>query len=344
MEDIVLIKQIALKKLLLAFYFFHLEKKNFAQNIYYFKSFTIDEENEYKYESANSIIINEGKEYFVSIGRLSSYTELFDFDNDKIISKKTKELIGYESKNMRPNLININKEENTFIFSCLSDVGNITYGIIMKFNLEFISNNLVLSENTQSTIEYGFGEICSCFITEANKLIICFYGYIRNLEEASFIILVYSINFNPLNRLSFTPSGINLYLYFYSIFFREDAGAFIYYKTESEISYPIIFFKEYNLNDNNLKDYFSNTNIIILDKYIFYPEYNLNELIKISDNKLAFIAGSITLETLYIVTLNIFKINYNCSDVNWSKYSSTIMMIGYPNKNDEEFDIINYLL
>ena len=61
---------------------------------------------EYKYESGNSIIINNGKEYIVNIGRLSSYTELFDFDNNKIISEKTKDLIGYENNNMRPNLIN----------------------------------------------------------------------------------------------------------------------------------------------------------------------------------------------------------------------------------------------
>jgi len=179
-----------------------------------------------------------------------------------------------------------------------------------------------------------------------------------------------------------------LYIYFYSIFFREDAGAFIYYKTESEISYPIIIFKKYDLDDNTFKDYFSNNSLIILDKYLFEPGYNMNELIKISDNKLAFIASSLSLEILFKNTLNIFKINYIdnikiryysieaykllnyrifadirgyifndffivgvsycligiCSDVNWNNYSSTIMMIGYPNKNDGKFDIINYLL
>jgi len=176
---------------------YYFNKTNGKEKIY-FKSLIIDEETEYKYESANSIIINQGKEYFVSIERLSSYTELFDFDNDKIISKKSKELIGYESKNLRPNLINIDKKKNTFIFSCISDIGNITYGIIMKFNLDFSSNNLAFSDNIQSTIEYGFGEISSCFITEANKLIICFYGYNKNWE-VSFIILVYNVFFNTLN-------------------------------------------------------------------------------------------------------------------------------------------------
>ena len=353
-----------------------------------FNSLYADEETEYKYESGNSIIIYNGKEYFVSIGRYNTYTELFDFDNGKIISKKTTELIGYESKNIRPNLINIDKEENTFIFSCICDINNITYGINMKFDLEFKSNKLVLSDKTERKIEYGSGEISSCFITKANKLIICFNGYNKNWEVLSFIISVYNEDFKPVNSLSFTPSGINIYIYFYSIFFREDAGAFIYYKSEAETFYPIIFFKKYDLDDSSFKDYFSKNNLISLDNYIFNPGYNMNELIKISDNKLALITGLLNYETLFVVILNIFDINLmnnikiryysieilkllnyrildylkgyvfndfiivgvnycligNCFDENWSKYSSTIMMIGYPNKDDGKFDIINYLL
>ena len=107
-------------------------------------------------------------------------------------------MIGYESKIIRPNLINIDKEGNTLIFSCISDINNITYGIIMKFDLEFKSNNLVLSDKTERKIEYVSGEISSCFITEANKLIICFYGYNKNWEVVSFIISVYNENFKIL--------------------------------------------------------------------------------------------------------------------------------------------------
>ena len=39
-----------------------------------FNTLYADEETEYKYESGNSIIIYKGKEYFVSIGRLITYT------------------------------------------------------------------------------------------------------------------------------------------------------------------------------------------------------------------------------------------------------------------------------
>ena len=83
---------------------------------YYFKNESSNEEtpfsylfadniNENKLESGNSIIISEGKEYFLSIGRLDTYTELFDFENNKIISNKTMDLIGYKNTNLRSNLI-----------------------------------------------------------------------------------------------------------------------------------------------------------------------------------------------------------------------------------------------
>jgi len=157
---------------------------------------TIDNETEYKYESGNSIIINEGKEYLISTGILSSYTELFDFDNGKIISKRTKEIIGYENKNIRSNLIRINNERNTFIFPCLSEVSNITSGIIMKFDLDFKSNRLVLSDKTERKIKYGFGNISSCFKTEKNKLIICFHGYKKILKSpaSSFWLIMKALN------------------------------------------------------------------------------------------------------------------------------------------------------
>ena len=65
------------------YYFYNRNRKEETP----FKYLIADEMEEYKYESGNSIIINNGKEYIVNIGRLSSYTELFDFDNNKIISE-----------------------------------------------------------------------------------------------------------------------------------------------------------------------------------------------------------------------------------------------------------------
>ena len=97
---------------------------------YYFKKSNSEEETPFNYliaekedegklESINFNIKINNKEYIISIGRLDSYAELFNFDANKIFSKKSNELIGYSQYNMRPNLIKIDNEDNVFIFSFL---------------------------------------------------------------------------------------------------------------------------------------------------------------------------------------------------------------------------------
>ena len=366
---------------------------------YYFKNETneetpfhyliADNEDESKYESGNSIIISDGKEYFLSIGRLDTYTELFDFENNKIISNKTLDLIGYINLNLKSNLININKERNTYIFSCISDFEDKRYGIILKFDLELKkSGGFTFSDCTTKKIENIFGELASCFVTEKNGLIICFYGYI-NGEFVSYLLIAYNNKFKQLNKDYFIPTGINMNAYFYSIFFREDSGAFIYYNNQTlDFGYPNIKFIKYDVDEGSFKDYFLENNLIVLNKYIFNNGNLINDLIKISDNKLGFFTSSANLEILFIVILNIFNVNNinnikiryysienykllnyrlhqdikgyifhdfiilgtsyclvsNCINEDWYKYSNKIMIIGYPNKDNENFDIIEYLI
>ena len=274
-------------------YFF---KKNDSNEETPFKYLISDNVDEKKYESANSILISNGKEYLISIGRIGTYTELFDFENNKIISKKTQDLIGYFNKNMRSNLLNIDKESNTYILSCISEIDSINSGIILLFNLELQTTGLSSSSYITNKIENIFGEVASCFITEKHKTIICFYIY-KNDTLESYLLIAYNEQLVELNKELFKPSGLNRFVFFYSIFFRENAGAFIYFKTKEVDLVPIIFFKEYDVNDDSFKDYFPNNNLIILDKYIFSPDYLINDLIKISDNKLGFFTSSQNLET-----------------------------------------------
>jgi len=121
-----------------------------------------DDEKEFKYESGNAIIINNKKEYLVSIGRCESYTELFDFDKGKIISEKTEKLIEHENKNVRPNLINLDKTKNRFIFSCISEVDETISGVIMRFDLDLNSNELEVDDKNEIVIKECQGEISSC--------------------------------------------------------------------------------------------------------------------------------------------------------------------------------------
>ena len=41
------------------------------------------------------------------MGRFTSYTEIFDFENKKILGKKTSELIRYKSFNIKPSFVSL---------------------------------------------------------------------------------------------------------------------------------------------------------------------------------------------------------------------------------------------
>ena len=136
-------------------------------------------------------------------------------------------------------------------------------------------------------IENIFGELASCFVTEKNGLIICFYGY-KNGEYVSYLLIAYNNQFKQLTQNYFNTLAINMDAFFYSIFFREDSGAFIYYNNQT--------------------------------LYYGYPNNLINDLIKLSDNKLAFFTSSANLEILFIVILNIFNAN-NINNIKIRYYS-----------------------
>ena len=362
-------------------------KKNNSEEETPFNYLIAAKEEEGKLESINYNIKIKKKEYIISIGRLNSYSELFNFDANKIFSKKSEDLFYYKIYNMRPNLIPINKESNTFILSSLAFDEEVFSGIIFKFDLNLNFNTISFSNYDKIVIKNCFGEIASCFYVEAIKVTICFYGC-TNGDKSGYFILAYDNNLVEIAKEFFIPVGFNNQLYFYSIYFRENAGAFVYYQTMSDKSYPVIFFKKLNENKDSFIDYFSENNSIVLDHiFTFQTGYLLNDLIKINENKLGFFTCSNNFQILYIIILYFnngesgenMKIRYysieiykllkykifedikaymfndfiilgtsycfleKCNPNNAKNYSSTLMMIGYPNKDDYELNIINYL-
>ena len=193
---------------------------------YYFKNNNSEEtpfnyliadiEDEGKLESINHKLMIDNKEYIISIGRLFSYTEIFNFDINHIISKKTEDLFeGINQCNLRPNLIQIDKENNTFIFSSLTKKGNDYYGFIFKFDLEANSNAFSFSNIDKVNITKSFAEIASCFYVEEINITICFYGCEENGNKG-YCILAYDKDLNETAKKFFTPQGFNDYSFFYS--------------------------------------------------------------------------------------------------------------------------------
>ena len=77
--------------------------------------YSLNSNNDKKYLSGNSIIVKDEKEYFLSMGRLESYTEIFDHENKTIVSNQTDSLLNFENKNKKTNVIKIDK--NVYILS-----------------------------------------------------------------------------------------------------------------------------------------------------------------------------------------------------------------------------------
>ena len=141
--------------------------------------FSLKEENnkQYKFESTNSIYIKDGKECFISLGRMDSYCEIFDYEKKVLISEKSNTLISFVNYNYRSNLIKINSNSNSYILSTINNDWQLE---IIKFDLLLDNNNkLNISSQSEYSGNYGFGEIGRCFLIELKNIIICFYGYIQ---------------------------------------------------------------------------------------------------------------------------------------------------------------------
>ena len=286
--------------------FYYLEAKNQTEN-----------EGNIRYEAEIFIsTINggdyNGKEYLVSVGKGARYAELYDFDNDKIYQTKTYDFLKSKMDNSRSGVINF-KSNNTYysIFSFITSSLSLFNIKKLKFiSLDIKENNPIINYNYRS----GIGKTTSCYITDL-KYIVCFliyesktsvntkvYGYIiildENLNDISSSKDIYSIHKDSTT-------------FFKCIHFKEEIGIFIYHYYTYDSSnnaicnqFPKILVLNYNISNQKFEEY---TDIIILDQRKLNLDYLLNDIIKISDNKVCLISTSDSREMLYIIIINIFE-------------------------------------
>ena len=306
---------------------------------YFFKKDNSDEESPFyslpttdsKLESANSIFTKNGKEYFLSIGRLSE-AEIYDFENKEIYHIEASNLFPYLNSNMKGNLLILNKDMNRYLYNIIYSLSSTDISaIFLRFDLNLNDDNSLSFSNSKEIKKTSFGEISSCFMIESKEIIVCFYGSINNDNKYYYSIIAFDYDLNELKDYMMDYTKIGERAYFYSFYFREEAGAFIYYKylnEESEVSYPFIFFKKFNCETNIFEDYFSENNSILLDKYIFESYYTINDFIKISDSKIGLFCTSSMNDILYIIILNTFSID-NSNNIKVRYYSIEYFKLYY---------------
>jgi len=334
-----------------------------------------------KFESINAIFLNHGKEYFMSIGRLITHTEIFDFEKEKIYSAETADLINYNNSNLVDTLVYLNSTENCFIYPIIVKLDDTLYKIIlMKFKFTLSeSNEISCTIIKQIQKNNTFGEIAYCFKTE-NTIIICFYGY-KN-DSTYYNIAAFNEDLEELNEESIAYPENRIFTFFTAIHYKGESGIFFYYKYLNDTStlYPYIFFKKYNKKNSKFENVFSDNNSIILDKIIFINDWAMNDLLKISDSKIGFFSSSKDKKILYIVLINIFdeykiKMSYykikifelynffffqEINSIIYNKfivfssnfktssspdiYYTSLIIFSYPNGTDSNIDVINYLV
>jgi len=339
---------------------------------------------ETKYESQNNfVILNNNKEYIISIGRLESYTEIYDFENKIIFSKETSSILGYKPFNFRGSLIklNYNNKKHYFFYECIYQVSTYHFAsVFMKIEFSINEfNDIIVSDKKEVLKNYTAGNLQSCFMTE-QKIIICFFCNIESYERYN--ILVFNQNMEQIYEENIEDNNINTDYYYYCIYYQGEVGIFLYYKLFNSNYYPYIFFKKFNIEESIFEDYFSSNNNIILDKYIFNNGYIYNDFKTFSKSKILFFSLSEDMHIIYIVVLNMFdsnkiKISYyainainlynyrvhaeiktsifnkfiifsssQCPEINTDDsygFHTSLMIFSYPNGTDENINIIKYL-
>ena len=276
---------------------------------------------------------NKGNQYLVSIGSNSSYTELYDFNNNKIYQNQTSSFLSRQMNNIRGTVINYQLNNiNYVLFGYINSYEHNFYITKLKFNeIDIGTSNPNLNYFNNSNI---VGKTLSCFMTDL-KYIMCFYvnfttynysynygDYYNNYYNYSYnysnnynnyynnyynyyynfgnIKVIQNIednkNFSEIKGTYIQDMYITDSIFFKAVHYKEEIGIFIYYYYYYSKNYlnpyqisilynPVILFKKY---DNDLVDYSNSFIRTVLDKRVFNFDCSLNDLIKISTEKICF--------------------------------------------------------
>ena len=336
-----------------------------------------------RYESENMFVTNNvnGEEYLFTLGTSESFTELHDIDNDRFIYKSTGSFLGNEEIfSFRFPLLNITREngnkEYVVAFLCQAD---------QKYKLKkFSFSSFTLDNNNLQTnpdqYHLKFNQRISSGFIMNNWIVVFFIDWQKN-----YAISIYDFDLNWKNRESIqtidsleyefiVPNVERPGVFYKSCCLRDNYAFFIYFTKDASNS---LKFKVYQINliDNvcsiteklakNFWDYGYN--------YKFNLESRLNELIKINQERLAFITlPDNSMNWIYIFLFDFFD-NYNkvkireyhenfdnkyqlelefagdvynghliYTAVTKDVHSSILMIFGYANATDEIIDVSNY--
>ena len=249
---------------------------------------------------------NFGKECIFSLSKGSSTVDIYDLDNEEITTSLS---LVFSRKNIKSIV-------NTLFKSKYQPDQNYYYYILAYSTNQNPDIFLVRKEYFESTTIQQIHDsnyngptctnnnIVSCFETSEYNIVCLFqnsnyqleiYGYSQTSDQGI-----------TEDTLVDTTIGSEAEIFFKCIHYKDEIGVFIYYLSESS-TYPIISFKQYTpgTGASSYKNYFD---LIELNKKTdFNPGTLLNDIIKLSDDKICIASASSSKNLLYLVILNLFE-------------------------------------
>ena len=293
---------------------FFTDKINNEETSYYTKD--ISGQNNKTLEFKGTIIKlsgseNNGKEYYLTLSKLLGNVELFDFDNDEVYHKAISDFTSLANvKSLRHTFFEFSSENSNYYYL----FGFITKYFVSKIYLQkHIFNTIVNFETSDSfvseemTEEDVYGNEVSCFLTE-NGLINCFVFKLID-EKPYYYFIKYNNDFTDrvFSRLSSTIYDENTF--YKCIHLREEVGVYAYYYNQTNIFCPILLFRYFNIDDNKFYYYLSSeysSSGIMIKNYNSLNNLLLNDIIKITDNKIAFSSVGVDKDILYITLISLY--------------------------------------
>ena len=249
-------------------------------------------------------LLDGTKEYLLSFGKTPQYIEFYDINSKKIINYYPINTFFYQLYDVRQLVgayfkITTN-DKNYYLIGLLSTKynaqgkGTPTLSLI-KFSIKSINtfNNAVTREiNANIDVNVYDSRVVSCYEL-STFYISCFYKNDKN----KYTMGIFSSNLKAETSKELATADKNDLKFFKCAHFFGEIGAFIYYSNNNP-PYATIEFKRYS--SNKITDAFSK---LSFNNYLFQYNVTNNDIIKIFDKKIFFVAVSLDKLKLYVISI-----------------------------------------
>ena len=257
---------------------------------------------------------SNNREYFISISKLDCNAELVDFYNT-IYWKTLGDFTSITSvTTLRHAFIPLSSSSEYLMgfIGCTNYINNNCQNskvYFQKHRFTITINNFPNKKTYDTPVnnDNPFGKQVSCFQT-VKKFIICFF--LTKITKNIFYISSETVYFNLIkynenltgkvtNTIESTIKEQNLFNK--CVHLNGEIGVFSSYKKDNNNYYPILFVMEFK--DEQFQKYI-NPDIVLNVNLNF--DVLLNDIVKLTDNKIAFVATVEDKKTLYIFLINIY--------------------------------------